>query len=75
MYVYFFELCRSSRQGGDKSIIVRASNNAEAKSVMLKQFPGYSVEYYRKVGFYRFFFAMLLRGHYKFSPKQTAYSL
>lgn len=75
MHVYFFELMRVSRQGGDKSIVVRASNDAEAKSVMLRNYPGYSIEYYRKVGFYRFFFAMLLRGYYKFAPSEQSYEL
>lgn len=75
MYVYYFELTRQSRQGGDKSIVVRASNNAEAKNVMLQQYPGYSVEYYRRVSFWAFFFALLLRGFYKFAPQSKTYSL
>lgn len=75
MYTYFFELTRQSRQGGDKSIIVRASNNMEAKAVMLKQYPGYSIEYYRRVRFLPFFLSILLSGYYKFAPLSKTYEL
>lgn len=75
MFVYYFELTRSRMQGADKSIVVRASNNAEAKAVVLRQYPGYSIEYYRRVGFGIFFVAVLLRGYYKFAPESKAYEL